>query len=86
MLWPGIMYPMYSFQSKSHWITFIPRRVKARLNILFAIKFNKNESPGEKNVVIRDFKTSYMPLTGIKYPMYSTQSKSFTRYVTFALL
>jgi hypothetical protein len=33
MLWPKIMYPMYSFQSKPHWIIFIPRRVKARLYI-----------------------------------------------------
>jgi hypothetical protein len=33
MLWPGIMYPTYSFQSKSDWIIFISRRVKARLYI-----------------------------------------------------
>jgi hypothetical protein len=33
MLWPGIKYPMYSFQSKSDWIIFIPLRVKARLYV-----------------------------------------------------
>jgi hypothetical protein len=33
MLWTGIKYPMYSFQSNSDWITFIQRRVKARLYI-----------------------------------------------------
>jgi hypothetical protein len=39
---------MYSFQSKSDWIIFIPRYVKARLYIYFTIKFNQNESPREK--------------------------------------
>jgi hypothetical protein len=48
MLWPGIKYPMCSFQSKSDWLIFILRRVKARLYIQFAIKFNWNESPREK--------------------------------------
>jgi hypothetical protein len=33
MLWPGIKYPMYSFQLMSDWILFITRRVKARLYI-----------------------------------------------------
>jgi hypothetical protein len=47
MQWPGIYYPMYSFQSRSHWIIFIPRRVKAWLYIEFKIKFNMNESPIE---------------------------------------
>jgi hypothetical protein len=30
---PGLKYHMYSFQTKSDWIIFIPRRVKARLYI-----------------------------------------------------
>jgi hypothetical protein len=47
MLWPGIKYSMYSFQSKSDWIIFIPLRVKARLYIQFTIKLNRNESPRE---------------------------------------
>jgi hypothetical protein len=33
MLYPGIMYPMYSFQLKSDRIIFIPLRLKARLYI-----------------------------------------------------
>jgi hypothetical protein len=75
MLWPGIKYTMYSFQSKSDTILFIPRCVKSRLYISFTIKFNRNESPVEKNV-IHDLKMSYMLWPGIKYTMYSFQSKS----------
>jgi hypothetical protein len=66
---------MYSFQSKPDSIIFIPRRVKARLYTYFTINFNRNETPGEKNVVIRDVKTRYMLWPGIKYSMYSFQSK-----------
>jgi hypothetical protein len=33
VLWPGIKYPIYSFRTKSDWIVFIPRRVKARIYI-----------------------------------------------------
>jgi hypothetical protein len=32
-MWPGIKYAMYSFKSLSDRITFIPRRVEARLYI-----------------------------------------------------
>jgi hypothetical protein len=39
---------MYSFQSKSNWIIFIPLRVKARLCIEFTFKFYMNESLPEK--------------------------------------
>jgi hypothetical protein len=46
MLWPLIKYPMYSFQSTSDWILFIPH-VKARIYIWFAINFNIIESPRE---------------------------------------
>jgi hypothetical protein len=47
MLWPGIKNHMYSFLSKSDWIIFIPRRVKARLYIWLANKFNRNDTPRE---------------------------------------
>jgi hypothetical protein len=47
MLWPGIKYNMYSFQTESDWIIFIPRRVKARLYIYFTIMFNRKESAYE---------------------------------------
>jgi hypothetical protein len=33
MLWPGIKYPIYSFQSKSDSIIFIQRRVEATIYI-----------------------------------------------------
>jgi hypothetical protein len=76
MLWPGIKYSMYSFQWKSDSIIFIPRRGKAGLYIYFSINFIRNESPGEVNVVIRDVKTRYMLFPGIKFFMYSFQSKA----------
>jgi hypothetical protein len=40
------------------------------------INFNRNESPGEKTVVIHDAKTRYILWPGRKYPMYILQSKS----------
>jgi hypothetical protein len=57
---------MYSFQSMSDYVKSTHRRVKARLYIYFAMKFNRNESPLEKSVVIRELKTRYMLLPGIK--------------------
>jgi hypothetical protein len=45
MLWSLWKVPIYSFQSKSDWIIFIPRCVKARIQ--FTIKFNRNGSPRE---------------------------------------
>jgi hypothetical protein len=66
MMWPRIRYPMYSFQSRSGYVKSTPRRVKARLYIYFTMKFNRNKSPREKIVVIRDFQTRYMLWLGIK--------------------
>jgi hypothetical protein len=68
---------MYSFQSKTESIIFVPRQVNPWLYIWFTIKFSSNESSSEKkNVVIHDFKTRYMLWPGIKYSMYIIQSKS----------
>jgi hypothetical protein len=81
MLWPGIKYPMYSFQSKTDSIISILRPVEARIYICFKIMFYSNESPGEKNVVIHDLKKRYMLWPRIKYPKYSFQSKSVRLYL-----
>jgi hypothetical protein len=60
MLWTGIKYPIYSFQSKSDWIIFIPRRVKARLYIYISqlSSLGTNRHP-KRNVVIGRLKTRY---------------------------
>jgi hypothetical protein len=76
MLWPGIKYSMYSCQSKSDSIIFIPRRVKAGLHIYFTISFNGNETPGETKRCYSRCQTCYMLWPGIKYSMYSLQTKT----------
>jgi hypothetical protein len=61
ILWPGIKYPTYSFQSKSDSIIFIPRCVKARLYIYSSQLISIGTNPQAKqNVVILDVKTRYM--------------------------
>jgi hypothetical protein len=77
MLWPGIKYPMYSFQSNSDWIIFIPRRVKARLYWIYSSQFSSigTNRYVKQTLVIRDLKARYIFWPGIKYPMYSFQSK-----------
>jgi hypothetical protein len=76
MFWPGVKYPMYSFQSKCDSIIFIPRPDKARVYIWFTINFNRIDQQAIQSVVIRDVKTRYMLCPGIKYAMYSFQSRS----------
>jgi hypothetical protein len=57
MLWPGKKYPMYSLESQSHWIIFIPRRVKARLCIYSSQINSIGSSPHAKQYdVIREIK------------------------------
>jgi hypothetical protein len=77
MLWVGIKYPIYSFQSKSDRIIFITRRVKARFYI-YSLQLNSIRSNplAKQNDVNGELKTRYMLRPGIKYPMYSFQSKS----------
>jgi hypothetical protein len=62
MLWPGIKYTMYSLYSKSDWIIFIPRSVKAGIYIYIYIYISGLISIGKNrqaklNVVIRDLKS-----------------------------
>jgi hypothetical protein len=64
MLWPGIKYPMFSFQSKSDFLNFVPNVFTLEIYIV-QIKFNRQESPRESNV-FRDLKTLYMLSPGIK--------------------
>jgi hypothetical protein len=69
---------MYSFQSNSDWIIFIPRRVKARIYIYYTINFNINESPREtKRCYSRTQNALYaVARNKVPYvPMYSFQSK-----------
>jgi hypothetical protein len=72
---------MYSIQSKSDRIIFIPRRGKARLYIYIYIYSSQLISMGtnphaKQNDDIRELITRYMLWLGIKYPIYSLQSKS----------
>jgi hypothetical protein len=69
-------YHMYSFQSTSDWILFIPRMLK--LDYIYGSQLNSiGKNPHAKqNEVIRELKTRYMLWPGIKYPMYSFRSKS----------
>jgi hypothetical protein len=70
---------MYSFQLKSDWIMFNPRRVKDRLYIyIYSSKLNSigTNPHAKQDDVILEIKTSYMLWPGVKYPMYSFQSKS----------
>jgi hypothetical protein len=77
MLWPAIKYPMYSFQSKSYLIIFIPRRVKAKLYIYSSQLSSIGTNPQAKQkVAIRDLITRYMLWPGMKSPMCSIQAKS----------
>jgi hypothetical protein len=70
---------MYSFQSKSDSIIFIPRRVKARLYIYSSKLISIGTNPqAEQDVIIRVVKTRCMLWKGIKYSMYSFQSKCNT--------
>jgi hypothetical protein len=74
---------MYSFQTKSVWKIFIPRRIKARVYIYLYIyiyssqlsSFGTNRQAKE-GVAIRDFRMRYMLWPGIKYPMNSFPSNS----------
>jgi hypothetical protein len=68
---------MYSFQSKSNSIIFIPRIVEARLYIYGSQLSSVATNPqAKKKVVINDLKTRYVLWPVIKYLMYSIQSKS----------
>jgi hypothetical protein len=87
MLWPGIKYSMYSLQSKSDSIIFIPRRGIAGLYICSSQLISLGSNPQAKqNVVIRDVKSRYMLWPGIKYSMYSFQSKSDFFFLFLSLL
>jgi hypothetical protein len=68
---------MYSFQSKSGCIIFLPRRVEAGLYIYSSqlSSIGTNRLPNQ-NFVIRDLKTLYMLWQEIRYPMYSFQCES----------
>jgi soluble P-type ATPase len=65
MLWPGIKYPMYSFQSKSDWIIFTPRRKK--LDYIYSSQLNSKGTNhhAKQNDLIRELKTRYMLWSGI---------------------
>jgi hypothetical protein len=67
---------MYSFQSKCGSIIFIPDVLKLDyIDSTQLISIGTNPQ-AKQNVVIRDVKTRNMLLPGIKYTMYSFQSKS----------
>jgi hypothetical protein len=68
---------MYSFQSKSDSIIFIPQSVEATIYIYISQLSSIGTNPeAKKYVVIHDLKMRNMLWPGIKYPMYSIQSKS----------
>jgi uncharacterized membrane protein YpjA len=68
---------MYPFQTKSDFIIFIPRSVKAKIyiyiSLLNSIATNRH---AKQNDVIGELKTPYMLWPEIKYPMYSFQTNS----------
>jgi hypothetical protein len=68
---------MYSFQSMSDSMIFIPRIVK--LDYIYRSQLTSlgRNRHAKQNVVIRDFKSPYIYCgQGIKYPMYSFKSES----------
>jgi hypothetical protein len=76
MPWRGIKYTMYSLQSKSDFIIFIPRRVKARLYLCFTIQFIWKECARETKRCYSRNQNALYAMARNKYPMYSFQSKS----------
>jgi hypothetical protein len=60
MLWPLIKYPMYSFQSTSDWILFIP--LISKLDYMYSSQLNSigMKSHANENGVIDKHKTRYM--------------------------
>jgi hypothetical protein len=69
---------MYSLQSKSDWIKFIPRRVKARIYIyiyMSEITLILTNAHEKQNDVILELKTRYIVWPVIKYTIHSFQSK-----------
>jgi hypothetical protein len=75
MLLSKIKNPMYSFKSKSDMKIFTPRHVSARLDIHFKISSIGTNRHAKQNVLIRDLKTRYMLLQGIKYTIYTFKSR-----------
>jgi hypothetical protein len=67
---------MYSFQSKSDWLIFILRRVKARLYI-YSEQLSSIGTTRHTNqyAVNRDLETRYTLWPGINYPMYPRRVK-----------